>query len=232
MKLSPHQNIELADEAWNNGLDLLAQHHYQQAVNMLRSQPSNDAETIAHGLAMLALFKKDEGDYEKALEFYSEGISHLEKILGPSHKTTIFFLGLKTSCLHQKGDLNVAEQFARIAVTRAELALGPRHRYLGDALMALALILWDQKNKVEAEIYLRRAIHHDMELQGKRSGIYAAGLMTLADWLETEGRIQEAHAVIMSIEEIVRVSGVFTEMGEAAFVKRFSSITEKIKLLQ
>ncbi len=235
MNLTIHEIVNKADQAWNDGLDFLAHHHYQEAVNMLQEQSGNDvllsptdAESIAHAFAMLALFEKDEGNFQVAFDYYSKGISHLEIIFGTNHRSTIFFYSLQTSCLREMGDLVKAEEIARDTLSKAEVALGPRHRYLGDAMFSLAEILWDKGNKVDAEIYLRASINHDLELHGKNSGFYALGLMTLAEWLESTGRLQEAFATIQLARELVESNDIFNEEGKAALIDRHALIVEKL----
>lgn len=229
-KLTPQQHIEIADQAWNDDMIWVARHHYEQAVEVLRTQISTDVNTFLHGLSMLAILAKHDDEYEKAVAYYSEAIGEAERSLGLDDPDTIFQLRLKTACLHEMGHLSEAEVVARLALERAERALGPLHRFLGDAMMMLARILWNMGRFAESEIHLRAAVDHDRELQGTNSGFHVTGLMALAEFLEVTGRVREALDVILYAREILRLHDVLTEEGKAELDRRYESITGKLSV--
>ena len=137
----------MGDQAWEAGKISVARSRYEQAVNMCKASSPVDVDSVAHGLSMLALFKKYDRDYEAANAYYAEAISFQDNGLGSSRQNVIFTLCLQINCLREMRALDRAEKVARDTVSRAEIEIGPHHRFLGDALLALAEVLWDRKNK-------------------------------------------------------------------------------------
>jgi tetratricopeptide (TPR) repeat protein len=229
--MSPKQLLERADRAWNDGLDELARRYYKESVIHFRGEMISDPESLAHGLSMLAQLSRIDGDYTEAQVFYSESVEVLERGLGEDHPSTIFHISLHANCLLESNRLEDAEKVARLGLLRAERALGPYHRYLGDSLMNLADILWQKKNAEEAELYLRAAIAHDKTLAGSNSAFYAAGLLTLAGWLEVGLRVKEAFATIVEVQKISASTDVLGEEGKDELRRRYGSIKEKFRSL-
>ena len=219
----------MGDQAWDAGKISVARSRYEQAVRICKASSPVDVDSVAHGLSMLALFKKYDGDYDAAVAYYAEAIAYLEGELGPCNENTIFALCLQVNCLREMRALDQAEKVARDAVSRAEMEIGPHHRFLGDALLALAEISWDQKRKSEAERYMQAAIAHELALGGRNGGFYGSNLLVLAGWLDSEGIVAEAYAAIREVREIAAETDVFSDEGVAEIKRRYLSIRKKIK---
>ncbi len=182
----------------------VAESLFNDALGMLRRQPSPDLPNIVGVLSGLIGIATERGDYARAESIAREALDVQRRAWGPEHPMTIDAYGMIADQLVNQRRYAEAESTQTVALVAMERAVGPKHGRVARVLTARARTRAALGRQREAESDLRRALAVYESLNGAQDRWVGALAAILAEALAHRGGDAEADALFARAAAILR----------------------------
>ncbi len=183
------------------GYENFLQHYREIPESDLTSATVLAKSNLEFSLSQVALRL---GRGEQALEYQATSLATREGFLGPNHPDTVASYYGYAGALRSSGNMEEAERYARIAVTRAVDHVDPSHPSYARALEMLGIVLSRSGRPIEATDYLLRALELKREHEGSDNLIFGYGIHNLATIFYQRERFADAAPLFVEAESLFR----------------------------
>ena len=177
---------------------------YHKAQHETALSISNDAEAVLSlggGDSSLRsqLFNNvgivfdEQGEYDKALEYYQKTLSIRERFLGAHHSEVAHPLNNIGVMFWNMGNYDKALEYYRKSLVIREKTLGPEHPLVATTLSNIGLVYWKMSNYKQALKHYRRSLIIRETALGPKHPLIATTLSNMGLTFSSQGKYDKAH---------------------------------------
>ncbi len=158
---------------------------------------------VSQALFVLGNILADQGDYQRAEDFYKRTLETREKVLGEDHISVSAILNNFATLYKDRGEYNEAEIFLERALKIREKELEPNHLLIASVLMNLGNVNKDKGNIQKAEAFYKRVLEIREKALGTESAEVAVALNNIANLYEDFAKAEPLYLRALAIREKV-----------------------------
>jgi tetratricopeptide (TPR) repeat protein len=174
---------------------------HASALTTYRPTDGNTLQAWATVLHNAALYAKEMGHYQKALDMDELAVNAREHVLGPDHPDTLMTINNLATALSYLDRDAEAEAMLRQNLGYWETLRGPEHPDTLTCANNLAAVLKDQGKHEEAETMYRQNLYRWEKLRGLEDPRTLMSANNLALLLASQGKCEEAETMHQRVLE-------------------------------